>query len=107
MTPPAEGVRLLPSLLERIIMVRIYYEVQIECYNTKGEVYFSENYRYSKRQAAVQKVHALKRRHPSSEILLLKKEWKPRSLNASVSEAAGPEPTETSMCLISAMHSAH
>ena len=52
-----------------------YYEVQIECYNASGEIYFSENYRYSKRHSALQKLTALKRHHPSSEVVLVKKQW--------------------------------
>jgi hypothetical protein len=56
-------------------MINHYYEVQIECYNSKGEIYLAETYRYSKRLSALQKLTALKRRHPSSEILLIRKIW--------------------------------
>ncbi len=73
-------------------MGRHYYEVQIECYNAKGEVYFTENYRYAKRHSAVQKLSALKRHHPSSEIILIKKSWKPQIDPKNLQQ--GPNPTE-------------
>ncbi len=71
--------QVVPAYCERdgqgLAMMNHYYEVQVECYNASGQVYFSENYRYSKRQSALQKLTALKRHHPSSEVVLIKKTW--------------------------------
>lgn len=67
-------------------MINHYYEVQIECYNSKGEIYLAEIYRYSKRLSALQKLSALKRKHPSSEAVLIKKSWANHKVDPQIGE---------------------
>ncbi|MDD5542120.1 MAG: hypothetical protein PHX83_03020 [Acidobacteriia bacterium] len=52
-----------------------YYEVDLKCYNSKGEIYLAAKYRYLKRHAALQKMGALRRHHPKSRVHLQKCPW--------------------------------
>jgi hypothetical protein len=64
-----------PAMMsDQAVMMSQYFEVRLEGYNAKGEIYLSEIYRYAKRKPALQKLSALKRHHPSSSVILVRKE---------------------------------
>lgn len=87
-------------------MMTHYYEVQLECFNSRGHTYLAERFRYTNKLSAQQKVISLKKHHPSSRVELIKKRW-PKTEVSHPSQKIQADDTKSagsSECLLSALN---
>lgn len=82
-----------------------YYEVRVECFNTKGQIYLAERFRYTNKLSAQNKAASLKRHHPWSRIELVKRKWGSKEGQEKTSEASPDtdKPQDTTPCLLAAL----